>query len=111
MNPSGETSDSKAKGEVVGAAETCWLGKDAEWGGRAGGSDSMEPGTGSLRTSSGGRGPGTCPLRIGDHKITARALMVSIHSSQQASLSPLSALRTKCTLLGARVHLSVKHLH
>lgn len=87
MNPSGETSDSKAKGEVVGAAETCWLGKDAEWGGRAGSSDDMEPGTGSLRTSSGGGGPGTCPLHIGDHNITARALMVSIHSQLSAGLS------------------------
>lgn len=64
MNPSGETSDSKAKGDVVGAAETCWLGKDAEWAGRVGSSDSMEPGTGSPRTSSGmrrgGREPAHC---------------------------------------------------
>lgn len=38
MNFGGETSDSKAKGEVVGATETCWLEKDAEWGGRVGSS-------------------------------------------------------------------------
>lgn len=117
MNPGGEASDSKAKGEVVGTTETCWLGKDTEWGGRVGSSDSMEPGTewlriyrnhlvlgtrrSALNLSTAYQGPQKSELEPQRSQYTV--------SSQQASLPPLSAVRTNGTLF--RAHLSVKHLH
>lgn len=97
MNPGGEASDSKAKGEVVGTTETCWLGKDAEWGGRVGSSDSMEPGTRvaeDLQEPPGSgykeEGPESVHCLSGATKIRARAPTVSIHSQLPAGLSPAS---------------------